>query len=182
MKYYVDDIIVKLNKVPDHVGDLRECFQTLRKNNIRLNPKKCTFGVSIDKISGFMVKTNPEKIKAILDEEAQRRFIFQSAHKALPFFDTFRGSKTFTGIPECQAAFDQLKHYLANPPLIDQTKPEQRSVPLFICLTTGHGCGSSQRKQSYSTFNILHQSCPKHREISRFDHRIKKAFSHISKV
>ncbi|KAK1363227.1 hypothetical protein POM88_038788 [Heracleum sosnowskyi] len=45
---YVDDMIVK-SMFKDHAEDLRECFETLRKNNMRINPSKCTFGVASDK-------------------------------------------------------------------------------------------------------------------------------------
>lgn len=55
MKCYVDDMIVKSKEVPDHIGDLRECFETLRKNNMKLNLSKCTFKVKARKFLGYLV-------------------------------------------------------------------------------------------------------------------------------
>lgn len=71
MECYVDDMIVKSDD-KTHVDDLRECFQTLRKNNMRVNPTKCTFGVRSGKFLGYLVsergiEANPEKIQAIVD-------------------------------------------------------------------------------------------------------------------
>lgn len=66
MECYVDDLIVK-SSGKDHSDDLRECFETIRRNNMRINPNKCTFGVASGKFLGYMVSSrgieaNPEKI------------------------------------------------------------------------------------------------------------------------
>lgn len=77
MECYVDDMIVKSKEVPDHIEGLRDCFETPKKNNMRLNPCKRIFGVKLEKFLGYMVsqwviKANLEKIKAIIDMEALR--------------------------------------------------------------------------------------------------------------
>ena len=77
MEVYVDDMLVKSRKVELHLDDLRETFDTLRKYQMRLNPAKCVFGVSLGKFLGFMVsqrgiEANPEKVKAILDMTSLR--------------------------------------------------------------------------------------------------------------
>uniref|UniRef100_A0A2N9H7Q3 Uncharacterized protein n=1 Tax=Fagus sylvatica TaxID=28930 RepID=A0A2N9H7Q3_FAGSY len=46
VEVYVDDMLVKSKKDDDHLADLKETFQTLRKYNMKLNPAKCVFGVS----------------------------------------------------------------------------------------------------------------------------------------
>ncbi|GKV01720.1 hypothetical protein SLEP1_g14261 [Rubroshorea leprosula] len=61
-------------KVEDHLADLGETFNNLRKNRMRLNPTKCIFGVEFGKFLGFMVsrrgiEINPEKIRAIAEME-----------------------------------------------------------------------------------------------------------------
>uniref|UniRef100_A0A2N9GCW7 Uncharacterized protein n=1 Tax=Fagus sylvatica TaxID=28930 RepID=A0A2N9GCW7_FAGSY len=45
VEVYVDDMLVKSKKDDDHLADLKETFQTLRKYNMKLNPAKCVFGV-----------------------------------------------------------------------------------------------------------------------------------------
>lgn len=72
VKVYVDDMLVKSLIAEQHLSDLSETFQTLRKYKMKLNPSKCTFGVSVEKFLGFMVsyggiEENPEKVKAIID-------------------------------------------------------------------------------------------------------------------
>ena len=39
----------------NHVGDLRETFGNLRMYKLKLNPKKCIFGVLLGKFLGFIV-------------------------------------------------------------------------------------------------------------------------------
>ena len=43
MEVYVDDMLVKSKKDDDHLADLKETFQTLRRYNMKLNPAKCVF-------------------------------------------------------------------------------------------------------------------------------------------
>ncbi|GKV49152.1 hypothetical protein SLEP1_g55918 [Rubroshorea leprosula] len=74
LEVYVDDIVVKSLKAENHLADLDETFNNLRKNRMRLNPAKCIFGVESGKFLGFMVsrrgiEVNPEKIRAIAEME-----------------------------------------------------------------------------------------------------------------
>jgi len=45
VEVYVDDIVVKSHLCEQHVLDMKEGFQALRKHRMRLNPEKCAFGV-----------------------------------------------------------------------------------------------------------------------------------------
>ena len=77
MEVYVDDMLVKSKEEEDHLDDLRETFNTLRRYNMKLNPSKCAFGVSSGKFLGFMVsqrgiEANTEKVKAILEISSPR--------------------------------------------------------------------------------------------------------------
>ncbi|XP_027158506.1 uncharacterized protein LOC113760135 [Coffea eugenioides] len=104
---YVDDILVKSLATSSFLSDVREVFGVLRDSRMKLNPKKCVFGVTSGKFLGYLVshrgiEANPDKVKAIQDmspprnlREVQRlngrlaalnRFLSQSAEKALPFF------------------------------------------------------------------------------------------------
>ena len=63
VEVYVDDMMVK-SKTRE--GD----FEVLEKYNLRLNPKKCVFGVTSEKLLGHIVsergvEVDPNKIKAI---------------------------------------------------------------------------------------------------------------------
>lgn len=77
VEVYVDDMIVKSKKVEDHLAGLEETFATLRQFRMKLNPKKCAFGVQSGKFLGFLVdqrgiEANPDKIKAICDMKEPR--------------------------------------------------------------------------------------------------------------
>ncbi|XP_074374329.1 uncharacterized protein LOC141714728 [Apium graveolens] len=48
LECYVDDMISKSTTIPGHVEDLKECFDNLRKHQLKLNPEKCTFGVGAE--------------------------------------------------------------------------------------------------------------------------------------
>jgi hypothetical protein len=129
---YVDDIVVKSKKRQDHIQDLQETFLNLRKRNLKLNPKKCTFGVQKEKILGCIISAkgidpNPDKIQAILNiripkniKDVQKlterlvalnRFISKSAERGLPIFQALKGSKrNFVWGPSQQHAFEEIKN------------------------------------------------------------------------
>ena len=72
MEVYVDDMLVKIQAVEDHVSKLQEAFQVPRKYKIKINPMDCAFRVSSRKFLGFMmsqrrIKANSEKIWALMD-------------------------------------------------------------------------------------------------------------------
>src|SRR3954466_12301364 len=71
MQVYVEDIVIKTYNARMLLDDLRETFATLNKYIIKLNPKKCIFGVPAGKLVGYMVsargiEANPEKVQAIV--------------------------------------------------------------------------------------------------------------------
>src|SRR5436190_8356873 len=112
IEVYVDDMIVKSTKENDHVKDLQETFEVLKRHNMKLIPQKCVFGVTAGKFLGFMVsnrgiEANPDKIKAILDMEEPKtlydiqklngklaslsRFLAKGAERALSFLKLLKG-------------------------------------------------------------------------------------------
>jgi hypothetical protein len=69
---YVDDIVLKTRKADDLVGDLGIVFGCLRANGVKLNPKKCVFGVprGMLLVLGYIVsqrgiEAHPEKVAAL---------------------------------------------------------------------------------------------------------------------
>ena len=56
---------------------LKRFFERIRQFRLRLNPNKCTFGVTFGKLLGYMVnergiEADPDKIRVILDMLASR--------------------------------------------------------------------------------------------------------------
>ena len=63
----MDDMLVNSKEESAHLDDLKETFTMLRQYQIKLNPSKCTFGVTYGKFLGFMmsqrgIEANPEKV------------------------------------------------------------------------------------------------------------------------
>ena len=63
-------MVVKSKVVSEHVGDLENIFEILRKHKLPLSASKCSFGVGSGKFLGYMVthcgiEVNPNQVKAI---------------------------------------------------------------------------------------------------------------------
>ena len=120
---------------------------------MKLNPSKCAFGVASGKFLQFMVsekgiEANLEKVRAILEmasprtvKEVQKligrivtlnRFVLKATDKCLPFFKTLK--QAFVWMDECEKAFQELKQYLSNPPLLSPSK-ERENLYLYLAVS-----------------------------------------------
>ena len=107
IEIYIDDIVVKSKVVSEHLGDLRNIFEILRKHKLCLNASKCSFGVGSGKFLSYMIthhgiEVNPDQVKAINSlqppqnsKEVQKLtgmtaalnlFILRLADRCRPFF------------------------------------------------------------------------------------------------
>ena len=123
---YIDDMVVKSKLESEHIDDLGNIFEILRRHKLRLNASKCSFGVGSGKFLGYMVthygiEVNPDQIKAINNLQPHRklkevqkltgmttslnRFISRSADRCKPFFQLLNKWKGFEWIEECVLAF-----------------------------------------------------------------------------
>ena len=69
---YIDDILIASSLTEQHETHLRVVFERLKKASLRINPEKCTFGVSELVFLGHLIsvdgcKPTLEKVKAIVD-------------------------------------------------------------------------------------------------------------------
>ncbi|GJU32914.1 reverse transcriptase domain-containing protein [Tanacetum coccineum] len=72
LEVHVDDIVIKSDSEEDMLADIQETFDKLRAINMKLNPRKCSFGVEEGPFLGYLItkqgiKANPSKVKAISD-------------------------------------------------------------------------------------------------------------------
>jgi hypothetical protein len=125
--------------------DLKETFDNLRKYKMMLNPKKCVFGVSLDKLLGYMVSswgidTNPKKLEAIENLEPPRtrkeiqklagmtaalsRFISKLGECGMPFYRLLCKTDGFQWDDQAAAAFVELKKYLKSLPTLVPLKAD----------------------------------------------------------
>ncbi|KAI5329272.1 hypothetical protein L3X38_028669 [Prunus dulcis] len=161
MEVYVDDMLVKAPARADHIKNLAEAFSLLRKYNMKLNPSKCTFGVSSGRFLGYLVtqrgiEAHPNQIKAILNMKspattkeiqsltgraaALNRFLSRSTDKCRPFFKALKKGHRDKWDDECEVAFQNLKTYLTSPPLLSKPIPGE---DLYIYLAVSDSAVSS---------------------------------------
>src|SRR3954465_5264642 len=152
VQVYVDDVVIKTYSPNTLRGALRETFATLNKYRIKLNPKKCVFGVPAGKLLGYMVsargiEANPEKVQAIAKMQeptnikgvqqltvrlaALSRFIGRLGERTLPFYQLLGKGEKFEWTEEARKAFVDLKKTLSTPPILAVPK-EREKLYLYI--------------------------------------------------
>ncbi|XP_024016302.1 uncharacterized protein LOC112089777 [Eutrema salsugineum] len=60
MEVYIDDMVVKSLHAKDHISHLSTCFDILNEYGMKLNPAKCTFGVTAGE---FLVVVSARKLR-----------------------------------------------------------------------------------------------------------------------
>ncbi|GJW88985.1 retrotransposon protein, putative, ty1-copia subclass [Tanacetum coccineum] len=130
LKVYVDDLVIKSRTEDEIVKDIEETFKTIREINMKLNPKKYTFGVEEGMFLGYKVITKglkvcPDKVDAVLIE------------KSLPFFKTLKKctkKSDFHWTTEAKEAFEQMKQLIAELPML--TAPmEKEELIVYLAAT-----------------------------------------------
>nr|KYP55932.1 Transposon Ty3-I Gag-Pol polyprotein [Cajanus cajan] len=141
VQVYIDDIIVGSKQKKDHLYHLKLAFEKMRKHGLKMNPLKCAFGVTAGEFLGFIIhqkgiEVDKNKTKAIMEtrppsnkKELQsllgkvnflRRFISNLSGKTKVFSPLLRLRKEqeFRWNEEHQKAFEEIKAYLAHPPVL----------------------------------------------------------------
>jgi len=169
IKVYVDDMIAKYESEEEYILNLRKLFERLRKFKLKLNPAKCTFDVKSRKLLGFVVsqkgiEVDPDKMRAIIEMPAPStekevrgflgrlnyiaRFISQLTATCEPIFKLLRKNQVVEWNEDCQAAFDKIKQYLQDPPML---RPPELGKPLIMYLTVldeSMGCVLGQHDET----------------------------------
>ncbi|GJV12266.1 reverse transcriptase domain-containing protein [Tanacetum coccineum] len=173
LEAYVDDMVIKSKDEKDLLADIAETFKNLKAINMKLNPKKCSFGVEEGKFLGYMVtsegiRANPKKTKVISDLTSPKtlkkmqslsgklaslnRFLAKSAERALPFFNTLKNitkenKHEYRWTPEAEEAFQQMKRLIISlPSLTPAPVPEGDTLAYLYC----KGCCLSRKLAKYA--------------------------------
>nr|KYP44258.1 Retrovirus-related Pol polyprotein from transposon 17.6 [Cajanus cajan] len=122
LEVYVDDMVIKTKSATNHVRDLEEILQQIRKYNMRLNPEKCVFGVQGGKFLGFMltcrgIEANSDKCQALINMRSPQN------HK------------------ECEQEFVDFKTFLSTPPIL--TKPQEHAELLLYLAVADNAISSA---------------------------------------
>lgn len=136
---YLDDIIVFSSSFEDHLKDLNEVFERLRKFNLVLKPSKCFFcqpdfiylghritehGVSPDPkklkaVSEMRIPTNKSQLKSFLGLcSYYRKFINNLSKIAFPLTQLTHENVSFVWSDEHDKVFNQLKNLLTSAPIL----------------------------------------------------------------
>nr|GEX76662.1 reverse transcriptase domain-containing protein [Tanacetum cinerariifolium] len=107
-KAYVDDMVIKSKDEKMLLADIAETFDNLKKINMKLNPKKCSFGVEEGKFLGYIVtskgiRANPKMTKALAGLQSPR---------TLKEMQSLSGKLT----KEAEEAFQQIKNLIMDLP------------------------------------------------------------------
>ncbi|XP_059663627.1 uncharacterized protein LOC132309327 [Cornus florida] len=155
MEIYIDDVVVKSSAKRQHLEHLKRAFERMRVHKLKMNPLKCAFGVSAGNFLGFLVhkrgiEVDQNKVKAIINARAPankkqvqrflgqvgffRRFISNHAGRVYVFLTLvkLKSHEKFHWDESHQKAFDKIKEYLANPPVV---MPPRKKWPLKLYLS-----------------------------------------------
>jgi hypothetical protein len=158
VEIYIDDVVVKSASVEGHLVDLRQVLERTRRFGLRMNLKKCAFGVSAGQFLGFLVHergieiglksqeavrtmvpptTNRELQQLIGKVHVVRRFISNLSGRIEPFMELVK----IKANEECrwgagqQWAFEEIKEYLSKPPVF---VPPQQDRPFYVYQSVGN--------------------------------------------
>ena len=157
VEMYIDDVVVKSMSAGGHLEDLRQVLERTRRFGLRMNPKKCAFGVSAGQFLGFLVHErgieiglkSQEAVKTMkpptTKKELQnligkinfvRRFISNLSGRIEPFMGLvkIKSDDEFHWGAEQQQAFDEIKEYLSKPPVL---VPPRQDRPFYMYLSVG---------------------------------------------
>ncbi|GJV81895.1 reverse transcriptase domain-containing protein [Tanacetum coccineum] len=161
LEAYVDDMVIKSNNEKMMITNIAETFDNLWKINMKLNPKKCSFGVEEGKFLGYMVtsegiRANPKKTKAIADTQSPRtlkemqslsgklaalkRILSHSAKKSLPFFETLKditkeNKDEYRWTESAEKAFQEMKQCIVGLPLL-ATPVKEETLYVYLAAAT----------------------------------------------
>ena len=161
VEVYVADMIVKSKDRGSHTVNLRKFFKRIKEYRLRLNPQKCTFGVIVGKLLGFLmsdrgIEVDLFKVKAILEMSPPKsekeirgflgrlqyssRFIAKLTSTCEPIFKLLLKNEPRTWNDEYQEAFEIIREYLLHAPIL---VPPQHGKPLLLYISTiGDAVGS----------------------------------------
>jgi ribonuclease HI len=158
VEIYIDDVVIKSLNHDTHLEDVKRTLECTWKHGLKMNSYKCAFGVSAGEFLRFLVHeggievgkksmkaidevvppTNLKELQSLLGKiNFVRRFISNLSQKVLPFSPLLKLKKDqkFMWGNEQQNAFDEIKQYMKEPPVL---VPPQLDKPfkLYVAADT----------------------------------------------
>ncbi|GJW94360.1 reverse transcriptase domain-containing protein [Tanacetum coccineum] len=179
--------------------DIEETFHTLRKINMKLNPKKCTFGAVEGMFLGYTItpegiKPCPDKTESVLQLPSLRtikevqslngklaslnRFLSKSAKKSLPLFKTLKKcikKSDFHWTPEAEQAFKQLKQHLA----VLMTERGTFQTPIYFISRALQGPELNYTPMEKLILSLVFAAKRLRRAVTEVEHHARRTQYHI---
>jgi hypothetical protein len=198
---YFDDILVYSKSQQDHMEHLYQVFQTLRKQKLYVNLKKCHFLTDSLVFLGYVVsaegiKMDPSKIEAIISwpvpkslhdirsfhglASFYRRFIRSFSSIIAPITECLKGGK-FQWNEEAQKSFELIKKKVTEAPVL--VLPDFSKLFEVDCDASGVGIGAvlSQEGKPIAFFSEkLNESRRKYSTYDKEFYAIIHALDHWS--
>lgn len=162
-------MIVKSCRKEDHLSHLWKLFTCLRKYRLKLNPNKCIFGASDEKLLGFIISergidVDPSKVKAIIRmptpciEKDIRSFLGYiqyiscfTAHLTPicePLFKLLRKNVPTQWTNDWQIGFNKIKNYFLSPPVLISLEPDHPLISYITIYDSSMGCVLGQHDKT----------------------------------
>uniref|UniRef100_A0A2N9HVR4 Integrase catalytic domain-containing protein n=1 Tax=Fagus sylvatica TaxID=28930 RepID=A0A2N9HVR4_FAGSY len=143
IEVYVDDMIAKSRTAQDHLTDLRKLFQAIEEVSAQIKPEQ------VQAIRSMPAPKTEKEIRSFLGRiNYIARFIAQLTATCEPLFKLLRKDVKIKWTEDCQKAFDKIKEYLLNPPILVPPTPGR---PLILYLTVQEasmGCMLGQQDET----------------------------------
>ena len=172
-----EDLVIKAKNLVEHLLRLRQVFESCREYNLRMNPSKYAFRVSLGRFLGFLVHQrgidlDPTKAKAIaaltlpttLKELRSfmgkvsylRRFIPGLVEILEPLVEQTKKGVAFVWCDQCEKAFKKIQVILADPHTIVAPSPGKPLLLYIANIELSLGALLAQEKRRHGETCILH--------------------------
>nr|GEY11712.1 hypothetical protein [Tanacetum cinerariifolium] len=152
LEVYVDDLVIKSRTKKEVIRDIEETFKTLREINMKLNLKKCAFGMREGTFVGYKVDADGlrvclDKVEAVLDlpspkclKDVQKlnwklaslnRFLSKSEEKSLPFHKMLKKctkKSDFQWTAKAEVKFKEIKQLIAEIPMLTESREKEELI------------------------------------------------------
>ncbi|GJW75053.1 hypothetical protein Tco_0134423 [Tanacetum coccineum] len=203
LEAYEDDMVIESKTEQEMIMDIAETFDNLRRVNMKLNLRKCSFGVEEGKFLEYMVtsegiRANPKKMKVVADMQSSKTlkemqslskklaalncFLSRSTERALPFFETPKNitkenKDDYQWMEEAEHALQEMKKLILE--LLTLNTPALKEV-LYVYLATSQDALAKYAVE-LGAYNIMYvpQNAIKGQVLADFINEIPVGTEHI---
>nr|GEU38146.1 reverse transcriptase domain-containing protein [Tanacetum cinerariifolium] len=179
IEVYVDDLVVKSYTEAEMMRDIEETFRTLSKVNMKLNPKKCSFGLAEGIFLGYVVtsegiKPCPDKTAVVLQLPSPRTIKeFAASNNEAEYEALIAGLRiaVWMGVKDVHVSVDS--KLVANQVLGTYVAKEDNMVKYLEIVKS--------LVSGFTTFSISQVTRSKNKKADALNKIASTSFAHLSK-